>query len=106
MISGCVNCVSVQQALAPRQTKGAVATQLFILGDTSYGADHCDEVNAEVSHSYGVSVSPPSRLQCTTHAHSHSYTAQPQTRSYTTPIMHVQHVGADFLVHYGAATFR
>lgn len=41
--------VLAQRALAPQQTKSTAATQLFILGDTSYGADHCDEVNAEVA---------------------------------------------------------
>ena len=40
--------VPAQRALAPQQIKSTTATQLFILGDTSYGADHCDEVNAEV----------------------------------------------------------
>lgn len=40
--------ILVKRALAPQQKKSAAVTQLFILGDTSYGADHCDEVNAEV----------------------------------------------------------
>ena len=73
--------------------------QLFILGDTSYGADHCDEVNAEVTiyHPFNHCSFPHHRVvESITNG----------SRVTTNPDLHMQHIGADFLVHYGAATFR